>query len=111
MVLGGTQEGLRYEQCALCETRWHKVRSICPECFGSEHLDYWSIEEKMSAIEIESCGDCKTYSKLFRLDRDPHHELCSDDLASVVLDALVEEKGFVRRTVNPFALPFPVSID
>ncbi|QCE35244.1 formate dehydrogenase accessory protein FdhE [Acetobacteraceae bacterium] len=107
MVLTGQQEGLRYEQCALCETRWHKVRSICPECLGSEHLDYWSIEEKMPSIEIESCADCKTYSKIFRLDRNPNYELCSDDLASVVLDALVEEKGFSRRTLNPFVLSFP----
>lgn len=105
LVMTGAREGLRYQQCSLCETRWHKVRSICTVCGESGKLDYWLLDARDAPVEIESCGDCQSYAKIFRLDRHNDLEADADDLATFALDALVEEKGFTRATINPFALP------
>ncbi|MCP1246562.1 formate dehydrogenase accessory protein FdhE [Acetobacter cerevisiae] len=105
LVLTGDREGLRYLQCSLCETRWHKVRATCSVCDATDHIDYWSFENTNAPIQAETCGDCKSYVKLFRLDRDPVLEVLADDLATVVLDAALEDQGFIRAALNPFALP------
>nr|WP_243444265.1 formate dehydrogenase accessory protein FdhE [Acetobacter persici] len=105
LVLTGDREGLRYLQCSLCETRWHKVRATCSVCDETGHIDYWSFEDTHAPIQAETCGDCKSYVKLFRLDRDPALEILADDLATVVLDAALEEQGFIRAALNPFSFP------
>ncbi|MFE8873463.1 formate dehydrogenase accessory protein FdhE [Acetobacter persici] len=105
LVLTGDREGLRYLQCSLCETRWHKVRATCSVCDETGHIDYWSFEDTNAPIQAETCGDCKSYVKLFRLDRDPALEILADDLATVVLDAALEEQGFIRAALNPFSFP------
>ncbi|GAA08394.1 formate dehydrogenase accessory protein FdhE [Acetobacter tropicalis] len=105
LVLTGDREGLRYLQCSLCETRWHKVRATCSVCGGTDHVNYWSFETTDAVIQGETCGDCHGYVKLFRQDRDPALEVVADDLASLGLDAALEEQGYVRATLNPFAFP------
>ncbi|KXV66882.1 hypothetical protein AD949_01300 [Acetobacter orleanensis] len=105
LVLTGDREGLRYLQCSLCETRWHKVRATCSVCDETGHIDYWSFENTTAPIQAETCGDCKSYVKLFRLDRDPELEILADDLATVVLDAALEDQGFIRAALNPFSFP------
>ncbi|GCD75172.1 formate dehydrogenase accessory protein [Acetobacter pasteurianus NBRC 3299] len=105
LVLGGDREGLRYLQCSLCETRWHRVRGICVECGASAHLEHWTFEDLKAAVQIESCGDCKTYLKVFRLDYDPERDAVADDLGSFVLDTAVEQQGFARAGLNPFSFP------
>lgn len=105
LVLTGDREGLRYLQCSLCETRWHKVRATCSVCDETGHIDYWSFENTTAPIQAETCGDCKSYVKIFRLDRDPDLEILADDLATVVLDAALEDQGFIRAALNPFSFP------
>nr|WP_298797052.1 formate dehydrogenase accessory protein FdhE [uncultured Acetobacter sp.] len=105
LVLTGDREGLRYLQCSLCETRWHKVRATCSVCDATDHIDYWSFESTDAPIQAETCGDCKSYVKLFRLDRDHALEVLADDLATVALDAALEDQGFIRAALNPFSFP------
>lgn len=105
LVLGGDREGLRYLQCSLCETRWHRVRGICVECGASAHLEHWTFEDLKAPVQIESCGDCKTYLKVFRLDYNPDLDALADDLGSFALDTAVEQQGFVRAGLNPFSFP------
>lgn len=105
LVLTGDREGLRYLQCSLCETRWHKVRATCSVCGGTDHVDYWSFETTDAAIQGETCGDCHGYIKIFRQDREPTLEVVADDLASLGLDTALEQQDFVRATLNPFAFP------
>lgn len=105
LVLTGDREGLRYLQCSLCETRWHKVRATCATCHGTQNIDYWTFEKTESPIQIETCGDCHSYLKIFRQDRDPHLDVLADDLMSQGLDELLEEQGFVRSGINPFSFP------
>ena len=105
LVLGGTQAGLRYLQCSLCESQWHVVRTTCSCCDATGQLDYWCLEDEKAPIKAESCGDCHSYLKAFYLQADHQLELVADDLASLALDAEMEAKELVRSGINPLMLP------
>mgnify|MGYP003362136002 CR=1 FL=1 len=105
LVLGGAREGFRYLQCSLCEVRWHRVRAVCVDCGASGQIEHWTLDDAKSALQIETCGDCKSYIKTFRLDYDPELEAVADDLGSLSLDAAIEAEGFKRIGLNPFAFP------
>jgi len=105
VVMTGSQAGLRYLQCSLCECRWHMVRVKCSNCEATGALDYWSLERQDAAIKAESCNDCHSYLKVFYPEKDRDQELLADDLASLALDAEVEREGFGRSGVSPFLFP------
>jgi FdhE protein len=101
----GTTQGLRYLHCNLCETEWHVVRVKCSNCEQSRDLHYWSLDNEQAAVKAESCGDCGTYLKIMYQEKDPKVEAVADDLASLVLDARMEQEGFARSSINPFMFP------
>ncbi|SDS93195.1 Tat proofreading chaperone FdhE [Halopseudomonas litoralis] len=105
VILGGDQAGLRYLHCGLCESRWHMVRIKCSNCEQSEKLEYWSLETREAPLKAESCGDCNSYLKVLHLDRAKHQEVVADDLASLALDAEMEQEGFGRSGLNPLLFP------
>ncbi|PVZ83565.1 formate dehydrogenase accessory protein FdhE [Serratia sp. S1B] len=105
MVHIGTVNGLRYLHCNLCESEWHVVRVKCSNCEQTRDLNYWSLESEQAAVKAESCGDCGTYLKILYQEKDPQVEAVADDLASLVLDARMEEEGFARSSINPFLFP------
>ncbi|GAB31532.1 formate dehydrogenase accessory protein [Acetobacter pasteurianus subsp. pasteurianus LMG 1262 = NBRC 106471] len=75
------------------------------ECGASAHLEHWTFEDLKAPLQAESCGDCKTYLKVFRLDYDPELDALADDLGSFALDTAVVQQGFVRAGLNPFSFP------
>ncbi len=99
------QGGLRYLHCNLCESEWHVARAKCSNCEQTRDLHYWSLESEVAAIKAESCGDCGTYLKMLYQEKDPAVEPVADDLASLVLDARMEQEGFSRSSLNPFLFP------
>lgn len=101
----GTTNGLRYLHCNLCETEWHVVRVKCSNCEQTRDLNYWSLDSEQSAIKAESCGDCGTYLKILYQEKDAGVEAVADDLASLMLDARMEQEGFARSSINPFLFP------
>lgn len=101
----GSSQGLRYLHCNLCETEWHVVRVKCSNCEQTRDLHYWSLDSEHAAIKAESCGDCGTYLKILYQEKDPNVEPVADDLASLVLDARMEQEGFARSSINPFLFP------
>lgn len=101
----GTETGLRYLHCSLCESEWHMVRVKCSNCEQTGKLDYWSLDTEQAAIKAESCGDCGSYLKILYQDKDQYVEPVADDLASLVLDAKMEGENFARSGVNPFLFP------
>ena len=105
LVHFGSQQGLRYLHCALCESEWNMVRSQCSNCGQNKELDYWSIDDYMAAIRSESCGSCKSYLKIMFQEKEPKVEVIADDLASLFLDMEMEEKGFMKSVLNPFIFP------
>ncbi|NLY58857.1 MAG: formate dehydrogenase accessory protein FdhE [Gammaproteobacteria bacterium] len=105
VVLGGDQAGLRYLHCGLCESRWHMVRIKCSNCEQSEKLEYWSLETREAPLKAESCGDCNSYLKVIYLDKAKEQDVVADDLASLALDAEMEQEGFGRSGPNPLLFP------
>lgn len=105
MVHIGTVNGLRYLHCNLCESEWHVVRVKCSNCEQSRDLNYWSLDSEQAAVKAESCGDCGTYLKLLYQEKDPKVEAVADDLATLILDAKMEDEGFARSSINPFLFP------
>jgi FdhE protein len=99
------QQGLRYLHCNLCESEWYVVRSKCSNCENTGDLHYWSLDSEKAAVKAESCGDCGTYLKMLYQEKDPAVEPVADDLASLVLDARMEQEGFARSSLNPFMFP------
>ncbi|OLS60536.1 formate dehydrogenase accessory protein FdhE [Pseudomonas putida] len=104
-VMTGAQAGLRYLQCGLCESRWHMVRLKCSNCEATGGLDYWSLGEVKAAVKAESCGECRSYLKVFYPEHERGLEVVADDLATLGLDAEVEREGFGRSGVSPFLFP------
>lgn len=101
----GTTNGLRYLHCGLCESEWHVVRVKCSNCEQTRDLNYWSLDSEQAAVKAESCGDCGSYLKILYQEKDPKVEAVADDLASLILDAKMEEEGFARSSINPFLFP------
>ncbi|MDR2016374.1 MAG: formate dehydrogenase accessory protein FdhE [Burkholderiales bacterium] len=101
------QDGLRYLHCRLCESEWHVVRALCSNCEGSRDIGYWSLEKRYPAIKAESCGDCHSYLKILYQKDDKDVDAVADDLASLALDARLEDEGFSRSSINPFLFPPP----
>ena len=56
------------------------------------------------AAKAESCEVCRSYRKLYRLDKQQYADPVADDLASLALDILVGEAGYARAGHNPFLL-------
>lgn len=100
-----SENGLRYLHCSLCESEWHMVRIKCSNCEQSRDLGYWSLDSEQAAIKAESCGDCGSYLKVFYQEKDPYLDVVADDLASLVLDAKMEEENFLRSGINPYLFP------
>jgi len=103
--MGNRKEGLRYLHCNLCESEWHVVRAKCSNCEQTRDLHYWSLDSETAAVKAESCGDCGTYLKMLYQEKDPAVEPVADDLASLILDARMEQEGFARSSLNPFLFP------
>ena len=101
----GSNQGLRYLHCALCESEWNVVRAKCTICDQSEKLEYWGIDTDKDAVKAEACGNCHSYLKTVYQEKDPYVEPVADDLASLFLDIEMEEKDFSRSGLNPFMFP------
>ncbi len=99
--VGGQFDGYRYLCCSLCASEWHMVRVKCSHCEDTETVAYHAIEGGAEAIRAESCDNCHTYRKIFYQEKDFDVEPVADDLASLLLDVLMGEAGYVRASGNP----------
>lgn len=103
--IGGAVQGLRYLHCSLCGTEWHMVRAKCSNCDTAKDVVYYGIEGDRGAAKAEACEDCGSYLKIFYLEKDPQQEATADDLATLALDLLMDERGVQRSGPNLFLLP------
>lgn len=105
MVMAGDGKGgVRYLECALCATRWHAVRAHCSLCESTGRVDYCGIEGSERAVQAETCDACHGYLKLLFQERAPGMDPVADDLASLALDVLVGEQGYLRAAPNLYLL-------
>jgi len=98
--VGGAAQGLRYLVCSLCASEWHAVRVKCSACASTKGISYLGIEGASEAIKAEVCDECKTYLKIFYLEKDTQLVPAADDLATLTLDMLVDERGYNRVGPN-----------
>jgi FdhE protein len=103
--VGGAAQGLRYLACSLCASEWHVVRVKCSACASTAGISYLGIEGAKDSVKAEVCGGCKTYLKVFYLERDPAIVPAADDLATLALDMLVFEQGYHRLGPNFLLAP------
>jgi FdhE protein len=103
--IGGAAQGLRYLVCSLCASEWHVVRVKCTACASTKGIGYLGIEGADEAVKAEVCDECKTYLKIFYLEKNPSLVPAADDLASLALDMLVDEQGYNRQGPNLLFLP------
>jgi FdhE protein len=99
---GGTKFGHRHLHCSLCATAWRYVRVRCVHCGSTDKISFRQFAGT-SYLRAECCENCRSYSKVFYLEKARLLEPLADDLASLGLDVLVGEEGFAR-VPNPFVL-------
>ena len=103
--IGGAVQGLRYLTCSLCCSEWHMVRIKCSACGSTKGISYFGIEGGSDAVKAECCGECKTYLKIFHLEKDTSLVPAADDLATLALDVLVDQEGYNRLGPNLLFVP------
>ncbi len=103
--VGGAYEGYRYLACGQCGTESHVVRVKCTHCDSTGGVAYQLIEGHPEWAKAESCDDCHTYRKIFYQNKEFAVEPFADDLATLALDLVMNEAGFVRPTPHPFLWP------
>ena len=114
--IGGMQQGLRYLVCSLCATQWHMVRVKCSHCESTAGIGYLTLSNdpdsaagKAAAtrevVKAEVCDECSSYLKLVSLESDSQADPVADDLATLALDLLTDERGYIRIGPNPFIHP------
>jgi FdhE protein len=105
---GGQQANLRYLHCSLCATQWHMVRVTCTVCESAKDIAYYSLNgkdaegpsTKIAFARAEACDHCHSYLKIFTREKEPMMDVLADDLATLTLDMLVDEAGYLRSGPN-----------
>lgn len=103
-----TQHSLRYLHCSLCSTQWHMVRVTCTACEATKDIAYYSLNgkdadgpsTKIAFARAEACDHCHSYLKIFTREKEPMMDVLADDLATLTLDMLVDEAGYLRSGPN-----------
>ena len=96
----GPVAGLRYVHCTLCNTEWQVPHATCVSCGDQERVTLHEVDGDDGIARAESCGACESYMKLIVQGRNVRVDPIADDLASVALDVLVDDAGFVRSGPN-----------
>jgi FdhE protein len=97
-------QGARYLCCSLCATAWNYVRIKCAGCGSTKGIGYLGIESRDEVTKGETCEGCKGYLKLFQQQKDPLVDPVADDVATLGLDLLLREAGWLRLGHNMFLL-------
>jgi FdhE protein len=119
--IGGKRQGVRYLVCSLCATEWHMVRVKCSHCESTKGIGYLTLSTdpdsdagKAAAtrevVKAEVCDECSSYLKLVSLESDPSADPVADDLATLALDVLTDERGYMRVGPNLFIHPGIVAV-
>ena len=82
------------------------MRAQCTFCGDQSGIALQEIEHAadgaLRGARAESCERCGHYRKMFMLQYQQYAEPVADDLASLALDILVGEAGYLRGGHNPF---------
>ena len=104
VIVDEPRAGLRYLHCSLCESEWHYIRAHCTSCNQDKEMTIWSLDDPQAQVRIESCDECHGYTKMMFIEKSPSMDVVADDLATLMLDHELHNKGFGATTVNPLLL-------
>ena len=107
--IGGAEQELRYLHCSLCASEWNMVRVKCSHCESTKGIAYFGVEGGDEAVKAEACDECRSYLKILNMEKNPAVDPVADDLATLALDILMDEAGFLRS--GPNLLLFPGDAD
>ncbi len=95
--------GKRYLLCSYCGYQWRVDRLFCPFCnnMDQESLHYLFAEGE-EAYRIDLCDKCHQYIKTIDYRNLAESDPVVEDLASLHLDLLANEKGYKRPVPNPW---------
>lgn len=103
--IDGEVTGRRYLHCGLCNTEWHLVRVTCAACRESSGIAYYHVEGSDGSVRAETCEACRSYLKIIYREKAADGDPVADDLATLPLDLLVEEAGYVCAGINLLSAP------
>src|SRR5208283_2857446 len=89
-------------RCGQCGADWPFRRLLCLYCGNEDHntQKYLYAEKEREKMHVEVCDKCKGYIKVIAsFDPTPAEMLSIEDLATLHLDYIAQERGYVRRTV------------
>jgi FdhE protein len=101
----------RYLHCSLCQTQWYLTRIKCSHCQSTKGIAYHSLianehnessatPSADSGVSVETCDECKHYLKIVNMAKDAQVDPVADDLATLSLDLLISQEGFMRNGEN-----------
>jgi len=93
------KEGARHLRCTLCAASWSYPRLQCPFCNSRDHkvLGYLAVEDEEEKYRLQTCDACRNYLKVVvTYDPIPIDQLIVEDLATLHLDLVANERDFVR---------------
>lgn len=98
-------ENHKYLHCQACETSWRVPRVACTVCgcTDTEKLGFFTVEGH-DELRVEYCTECSDYKKIVN-QRIKFRKLdfLVEDAATVHLDHLAEQEGYVRGGRHPSA--------
>jgi Protein involved in formate dehydrogenase formation len=98
---GNTQS--KYLRCGLCGADWSFRRLQCMYCGNEDHaaLGYLYPENQKEKLRVEVCEKCKGYLKVITtFSPTPPEMLPVEDLATLHLDYIAQERGYARLAVQ-----------
>lgn len=92
-------------ECSYCGTIGSIVSAGCPVCLKIETSQQKKLLfEGEEGFTIMTCDVCRSYTKMVDADMIAGSSAEIADLASLPLDILVQEKGYMRRSPNPIGM-------
>ncbi len=95
--------GKRYLLCSYCGYQWRVDRLFCPFCNNKDQESlHYLFAEGEEAYRIDLCDKCHQYIKTIDYRNLAESDPVVEDLASLHLDLLANEKGYKRPVPNPW---------
>lgn len=102
-VLKG-ERGLRHCVCSQCHCQWLVDRLGCPICDNKQQdLLQHFVADSDPACRIDLCDRCHHYIKTIDLRALDTPDPVLEDLATLHLDVLAVERGYLRAVPNPWS--------
>jgi FdhE protein len=97
--------GKRYLLCSFCGYQWRIDRLFCPFCTNKDQrsLHYFHGEGE-EAHRIDLCDKCHQYIKTIDFRKIEEFDPVLEDLATLHLDILANQKGYKKPTPNHWTI-------